>query len=60
MMTYWYPGVFEAIKIIKESLPRVPVVLGGKYATLCYDHAVNYSGADYVIAAAEKNRFFNC
>ena len=34
MMTYWYPGVFEAIKIVKEMLPGVPVVLGGKYASL--------------------------
>lgn len=52
MMTYWYPGVFEAIKIIKEVLPAAPVVLGGKYTTLCYDHAQQYSGADYVIAGA--------
>ncbi|MGA2554478.1 MAG: radical SAM protein, partial [Smithella sp.] len=52
MMTYWYPGVFEAIKIIKEVLPFVPIVLGGKYATLCYSHAVNFSGADYVIAGS--------
>jgi len=52
MMTYWYPGVFEAIKIIKEVLPSVPIVLGGKYATLCYDHAIKYSGADYIIAGA--------
>ena len=52
MMTYWYPGVFEAIQIIKEVLPSVPIVLGGKYATLCYDHAIKYSGADYVIAGA--------
>lgn len=52
MMTYWYPGVFEAIQIIREVLPSVPIVLGGKYATLCYDHALKYSGADYVIAGA--------
>lgn len=50
MMTYWYPGVFEAIGIIKEDLPSVPIVLGGKYATLCHEHAVKYSGADYVIS----------
>ena len=49
MMTYWYPGVFEAIRIVKEVLPGVPIVLGGKYATLCYDHAVAHSGADYII-----------
>jgi radical SAM superfamily enzyme YgiQ (UPF0313 family) len=52
MMTYWYPGVFEAIQLIKEVLPSVPIVLGGKYATLCYYHAIKYSGADYVIAGA--------
>ena len=52
MMTYWYPGVFEAIKIVKDVLPQVPIVLGGKYATLCYDHAVKFSGADFIIAGA--------
>jgi radical SAM superfamily enzyme YgiQ (UPF0313 family) len=52
MMTYWYPGVFEAIKIIKEVLPKIPIVLGGKYATLCYEHAAKHSGADFVIAGA--------
>jgi pyruvate-formate lyase-activating enzyme len=52
MMTYWYTGVFEAIKIIKEVLPKIPVVLGGKYATLCSEHAVKYSGADFVISGA--------
>ena len=56
MMTYWYPGVFEAIKIIKEVLPSVPVVLGGKYATLCHDHAVSFSGADYVIAGSGEKQ----
>ena len=49
MMTYWYPGVFDAIRIIKKEMPRTPVVLGGKYASLCYDHAVSFSGADFVI-----------
>lgn len=48
-MTYWYPGVFEVIKIIKSIFPSVPVVLGGIYATLCYEHAKNNSGADYII-----------
>jgi radical SAM superfamily enzyme YgiQ (UPF0313 family) len=56
MMTYWYTGVFEAIKIIKEVLPSVPIVLGGKYATLCSEHAEKYSGADYVIASAGEKQ----
>jgi len=49
MMTYWYPGVFEAIRIISDLLPGTPVVLGGNYATLCRDHAVQNSGADVVL-----------
>ncbi len=56
MMTYWYPGVFEAIKIIKEVLPKIPVVLGGKYATLCSEHATKYSGADFVISGAGEKQ----
>jgi len=48
-MTYWYPGVFEVIKRVKLLFPKVPVVLGGIYATLCGDHARKFSGADYVI-----------
>ncbi len=59
MMTYWYPGVFEAINILKEELPHVPIVLGGKYATLCYEHAVQHSRADYVIAGAGENQILD-
>jgi radical SAM superfamily enzyme YgiQ (UPF0313 family) len=49
MMTYWYPGVFEAIKIIREALPGIPIVLGGNYVTLCPTHASENSGADFTI-----------
>ncbi|MHC4270294.1 MAG: B12-binding domain-containing radical SAM protein [Planctomycetota bacterium] len=51
-MTYWYPGVFEAVSIIKTIFPSVPVVLGGIYATICREHAVENSGADYLIEGA--------
>jgi radical SAM superfamily enzyme YgiQ (UPF0313 family) len=49
MMTYWYPGVFQVISIVKERFPEVPVILGGVYATLCTVHARSFSGADHVI-----------
>ncbi|MEA1970731.1 MAG: cobalamin B12-binding domain-containing protein, partial [Thermodesulfobacteriota bacterium] len=49
MMTYWYPGVFEAIDILRRVIPKVPIVLGGNYATLCGDHAAEHSGADIVV-----------
>jgi radical SAM superfamily enzyme YgiQ (UPF0313 family) len=48
-MTYWYPGVAEAIEHIRTRWRKVPVILGGVYATLCTDHAKQHSGADFVI-----------
>ena len=50
MMTYWYPGSFEAIRLAKACWPGVPVALGGVYATLCTDHAGAHSGADVVLS----------
>ena len=55
-MTYWYEGVFEAIKILKDTYKGSPIILGGTYATLCYSHAVEKSRADYVIKNNELNR----
>ena len=49
MMTYWYPGVFEVINRMKTRYPDVPVVLGGVYATICHEHALRLSGADYIV-----------
>lgn len=48
-MTYWYPGVQFAIALLRQAFPRVPILLGGIYATLCADHARQHSGADYVL-----------
>ena len=48
-MTYWYLGAFEVIRQVKSLFPDVPVVLGGVYATLCHQHAREFSGADYII-----------
>jgi radical SAM superfamily enzyme YgiQ (UPF0313 family) len=48
-MTYWYPGVVEVIRLVREYFSNVPILLGGLYATLCPEHARLYSGADVVI-----------
>ncbi|HID92702.1 MAG TPA: radical SAM protein [bacterium (Candidatus Stahlbacteria)] len=48
IMTYWYLGVYDIIKLIKRFFPQVPVILGGIYATLEYEHAKEYAPADYV------------
>ena len=44
-MTYWYPGVVEAIRRVRARFGAVPVALGGIYATLCPDHARQTFGA---------------
>lgn len=49
LMTYWYPGVQEAILLARRVHPGVPVILGGIYARLCRTHAVRHSGADVVL-----------
>ena len=51
-MTYWYPGVFDMVRLCHETFSGVPVILGGIYATLCSDHAKKFSGADYVLPGA--------
>lgn len=48
LMTYWYPGVFETIALLKQVFPGVPLVLGGIYARLWPEHAQAHSGADLV------------
>ena len=52
MMTYQYPGTQETIAMIKDCFPDAPVILGGVYASLCYEHAVKHSGADCVYSGA--------
>ncbi len=55
-MTYWYPGVQYAIRLVKEKFPHSPVILGGIYATLCRNHAEATSGADFIISGAGEKK----
>ena len=55
-MTYWYPGVQTVIDLIRKKFGKVPVILGGVYASIMSDHAQRESGADYVCTGrAEEN-----
>ncbi|MDD5681241.1 MAG: radical SAM protein [Candidatus Omnitrophica bacterium] len=54
-MSYWYPGVFETIKLTRNVFPDAPVLLGGNYVTLCPEHAKK-SGADYLISSNAESR----
>ena len=55
MMTYWYPAVFDVIRILKTSFPGSPLILGGTYATLCPEHASG-SGADRIVSGEGEGR----
>ena len=55
MMTYWYTGVQETIGVIKDIFPDVPLVLGGIYASLCHEHALNGSGAHRIQTGPGEN-----
>jgi len=55
MMTYWYPAVIDIIRILKEEIPGVPIILGGNYVTLCHDHAKK-AGADLCISGEGENQ----
>lgn len=59
LMTYWYPGVVDAIRRIKKIYPDVPVVLGGIYATLCRPHAKAHTGAARVVAGPGEAAMFD-
>lgn len=53
LMTYWYPGPFRVIEFVKKAFPGIPILLGGIYATICHEHALANSGADFVFAGGE-------
>jgi len=53
-MTYWYPGLFKVIEITKKLFQGVQIILGGIYATLCYEHAKKHSGVDIVFKSGNE------
>lgn len=57
MMTYWYGGVAETVKIAREIYPGVPVVLGGVYATLCPSHAREHIAPDFLVEGPGEKKF---
>jgi radical SAM superfamily enzyme YgiQ (UPF0313 family) len=56
-MTYWYPGVFEVIRILRQAFADTRIILGGIYATICPKHAKKYSGADLVFSGSSEKDF---
>jgi len=50
-MTYWYPGVSEALDTIRRISPATRTVLGRVYATICPQHAATL-GANFVASGS--------
>jgi radical SAM superfamily enzyme YgiQ (UPF0313 family) len=48
-MTYWYQGPLRVIELVRQIFPKIPVILGGIYATLLPDHAKTVLKPDYII-----------
>ncbi len=63
-MTYWYPGIVKTMQVVRHFFDS-PIVLGGIYATLCFEHSSRHIGinADYVVPghifSLRARRFFN-
>lgn len=56
MMSYWYLGVKRVVEICRGIFPKVPIILGGVYATLMSEHADKVIEPDLlVIGSLEKN-----
>jgi hypothetical protein len=55
-MTYWYPGVQQAVELVRRKWGRIPIILGGIYATLAPEHARRESGADKIIEGPGENK----
>ena len=47
-LTYYWESVRDCIDIVKDTIPGVPVLLGGIYPTLYPDHASSNTRADYI------------
>ncbi|UCC95975.1 MAG: radical SAM protein [Candidatus Omnitrophota bacterium] len=57
-MTYWYPALRELAMILKRAFPGVPIILGGTYASLCYEHANNTIPCDFIFKNEQLKKLF--
>ena len=48
VMSYWYPGISWAVEEIRRVVDNVPIILGGIYATLWREHAMEHMDVDLV------------
>lgn len=49
LMTYWYQGPQRVVEICREVFPKIPIILGGVYASLMPHHAQQAIRPDYLV-----------
>jgi len=59
IMSYWYTGVQETIRLVRQAAGDVPIILGGIYPTLYTDHASRHSGADSLYVGPLNDRLLS-
>lgn len=58
-MTYWYPAVVDAVKMLRNKFKNAQIIVGGIYASLCRDHATNYIQPDYLMSGEADSRLLS-
>ena len=56
MMTYWRTGLHETTDLIRKLFPKIPVLLGGIFASIDPHNAMKSCGADRVIVGPGEYR----
>ncbi|MGB9668344.1 MAG: B12-binding domain-containing radical SAM protein [Thermosulfidibacteraceae bacterium] len=51
-MTYWWVGLYATVEVLKKLFKDVPIVIGGIYVNLCYQHAIENFG-DVIVFRGE-------
>jgi radical SAM superfamily enzyme YgiQ (UPF0313 family) len=50
IMTYWYQGAAEMVRVSRQIFPSAKIVVGGVYPSLCHEHAAAHMrGANLVV-----------
>lgn len=50
LCSYWYESVAEVCRLVRQTLPDVPIILLGQYARLMPKHASLACAADFVLS----------
>ncbi len=54
-IAYWYRGIRTTISVIKEIFGNIPIVVGGIYPTLYYEHSKTIGASFIVKGSFEEN-----